>query len=125
MKELKEKLLCAIKSNIECLAYRNDYHIQGYYGFKKINGKYIILGKEPIHVKKTVERTIYPKYFWQKEKIKEVEDWVFIGFKGIIKMQDYEQIDITIEEYNEIIKLHEEKSLEKDLKTLSNLCNNE
>ena len=59
------------------------------------------------------------------EKIKEVEDWVFIGFKGIIKMQDYEQIDITIEEYNEIIKLHEEKSLEKDLRTLSNLCNNE
>ena len=111
-KELREKLLCAIKSNIS--DFERSHTSYSLY----FNSIYLYFET----IEKVNELIISPKYFWQKEKIlhHRVEDYnTFIVEYGSFRTT------LTKEEYEEIIQIRQEKVKEKQLKELEKLCNKE
>ena len=121
-KELREKLLCVLRNNIQdfervynrCYLEIGDAKIYCYTTFTY---------KDVVVKKEVIEK---PKYFWQKPKTKIIEDkkreidyTTFDVSYGEYKTQ------LTKEEYEEIIQIREEKIKEKQLKELEKLCNKE
>ena len=111
-KELREKLLCAIKSNIADFERRwvgNSLYFNSIYLHFEI-------------IEKVNELIVPPKYFWQKEKIlrHRVNDYnTFAVEYGSFRTR------LTKEEYEEIMQIRQEKIKEKQLKELEKLCNKE
>ena len=114
-KELREKLLCAIKNNIQNFVFK--HYERSFYSDYSFNG--ITLSSTTVSKKITVN--IPPKYFWQKAKQKEryIQDYsTFNVAYGEFRTQ------LTKEEYEEIMQIRQEKIKEKQLKELEKLCNN-
>ena len=130
-KELKEKLLCALKKNAHKLRenlHRNRCCKGGYtytshilkIGFEE----FIMLNKVKIFETVTTTKTVPVKtYFWQKNKtedVTETEDNI-IGYKGEITFNN-EIFEIDKEEYDEIFKSKEELLKKEAFKKLEELC---
>lgn len=117
--ELREKLLCVLRNNIQdlkrvynqCYLEIGDVRIHCYATFKY---KDVVIKKEV---------TIKPKYFWQKPKIKIVEDvkWEIDYTTFDVSYGEY-KTQLTKEEYEEIMKICEEKIKEKQLEELTKIC---
>ena len=119
MENLKDKLICALKSNAEDIIYS---YISSHYSFKGIvlRGNY-----ELREVIKLVEREVKGLYFWQKDKIVVDRKISFERHNHNYKINYGSQsVEISKEEYNEIINLRKEKIKERELKELSKLCSN-
>ena len=111
-KELREKLLCAIKNNIA--DFERSHTSYSLY----FNSIYLYFET----IEKVNELIVPPKYFWQKEKIlhHRVKDYnTFIVEYGSFRTT------LTKEEYEEIMQIRQEKIKEKQLKELEKLCNKE
>ena len=110
--ELREKLLCAVKSNIA------DFERKYVGNCLYFNSIYLYFQT----IEKVNELIVPPKYFWQKEKIlhHRVEDYnTFTVEYGSFRTT------LTKEEYEEIIQIRQEKIKEKQLEELEKLCNKE
>lgn len=110
--ELKEKLLCALRNNIEDLKYTFHWNSIGLGSAYKLSNIILYVDSKPF------TRTKERKYFWQRKTETIYKDVYKIDFGS-------ESIEITKEEYEEIINLRQEKIKEKQLKELNKLCNNE
>lgn len=93
--ELKEKILCALKSNIKLL---------------NKNEKYLCR---------------YESYSTKLAIGIPFEDFLSLFFPKYYIEYDGRSIFVTKEEYGEIIKLRKEKVRERQLEELNKLCNNE
>ena len=131
--ELKEKLLCALKSNIEDIKELRERYENGARFFWELfyldkDSIRIKILKRPVYKKEIVEKAynIKRKYFWQKDKVKieSTEEWNLDYIAGEIIFENV-KFDLTKEEYEEIINLRQEKIKEKQLEELDKLCNNE
>ena len=131
--ELRERLICALKSNIEDIKelkerFENDarFFWELFY-LDKADIRIKIL-KRPVYKKEIVEKTytVKRKYFWQKDKIKieSTEERNLDYIAGEIIFENV-KFDLTKEEYEEIINLHQEKIKEKQLEVLNKLCKSE
>jgi hypothetical protein len=120
-KELREKLLCVLRNNIQNLkrVYNQSYLEIGEVRIHLYN---TFVYKDVITKKEVVEE---PLYFWHKPKVKIVE--------GTGVEIDYTTFDVTYgdyttrltkEEYEEIMQIRQEKIKEKQLEELTKLCNN-
>lgn len=74
MEELKEKLLCALKSNIEKIT------VDSYWGIKGIIGIYRLEDIKLVKDFKTIEKIIKGKYFWQNTTKYLTEEFYYIDF---------------------------------------------
>ena len=114
-KELREKLLCVLRNNIQ--DFEMEHINNTFCNYLYFNNIYLYFET----VRKHVEVRIQPKYFWQKEKVyfEEVKDYSTfrVSYKGF-------EIKLTKEEYEEIMQIRQEKIKEKQLKELEKLCNN-
>jgi hypothetical protein len=110
---MKEKLICALKSNLEEIKPCFYWSSKGMCSAFKF--KNIVLFSETLDVGQQVSKG---KYFWQR-KVKPL-------FKSIFQIHYYNtKIDITEEEYDEILFLREKAIKEKQLKELDELCKQE
>ena len=109
--ELREKLLCVLRDNIQ--DFERIVENNSFYTYYKLGNIHLF----PIAVFKNVVKK--PKYFWQKERTESILDYrtLEINFEG-------HTTKLTKEEYEEIMKIREEKIKEKQLEELTKLCNN-
>ena len=122
--ELREKLLCVLRNNIQDF---EDYRHKcssglAYYSITPIIYlHYINVYK---YTKKKREVVIKPKYFWQKEKTGTLE-YTDTEFDYTTAYVDYGEFRITLtkEEYEEIMQIRQEKIKQKQLEELTKLCN--
>ena len=121
--KLKEKLLCAIKSNIQDFT-ENPYGTLSLY---IPNSSPIYLYKSSIYKNEEVEKEVFSKSFfpWKKhnvKKVKVVEEF----FSHYNYDASFGAISFTLskEESQEIIELRKEKLTEKQVQTLDKLCKN-
>ncbi len=121
--EIREKLLCVLKNNIQ------DFRKYGYDSFlisltssDNIWARRISVNKEDSFEKEVIYK---PKYFWQKPKVKmeRFSKYTLDYYTLKISYGDY-TTQLTKEEYKEIMKIREEKIKEKQLEELTKLCNN-
>ncbi len=126
--ELKERLLCALRSQADKIEDRSYAGCGGYYIIKYLEvdvNSSIYLSRINVYEEKLFKKTnvIKSKYFWQKDKIEEVEDidYTIISYKGQIEFGG-EKFEITKEEYDEIIELREQKIKERQIQQLEKLC---
>ena len=122
--ELREKLLCVLKNNIQ------DFKKYGYDSFllslkssDSIWARRISVSKNDSFEKEVIYK---PKYFWQKPKVKmeTFSKYTLDYYTLDISYGDY-KTRLTKEEYEEIMKIREEKIKEKQLEELTKLCNGE
>lgn len=118
-KEIREKLLCVLRNNIQdlkrgCCIEMGDVRIY-------CNTAFVY--KDTTVKEEVIEK---PKYFWQKPKIKIFEhfNWEIDYTTFNVSYGNYET-KLTKEEYNEISKIHKEKVKEKQLEELTKLCEGE
>lgn len=118
MENLKEKLICALKSNAGDISRS---YASPHYSFKGIVLRCPYELKEVI---KLVEREVKGLYFWQKDKVVVDRKISYESHNHKYKI-DYgtQSVEISKEEYDEIINLRKEKIEERELKELSKLCN--
>lgn len=109
--ELKEKLLCALRNNIEDIKPTFHWNSTGVGGGYKLSNIILYIDSKPL------TKTTKGKYFWQTKTERIFEDIFKINF-GL------ESIEITKEEYEEIINLHREKIKERQIEELDKLCKN-
>jgi hypothetical protein len=110
---MKEKLICALKSNLEEIKPKFYYNSKGI--TTALAFKNIVLFSETLEVGQEILRG---KCFWQIE--------IRPLFKDIFQIHYHNtKIDITEEEYNEIVSLREKDIKEKQLKELDELCKQE
>ena len=128
--EIKEKLLCALKSQADKIKDRSYRGCGGYrtITYLKVDeNSSIYLNRIDIYDKKPIKEvyTIKSKYFWQKNKTEEKEfiDYTIISYKGEIEFGG-EKFEITKEEYDEIVDLRKKKIKEIQIKQLDDLCKN-
>ena len=121
--ELREKLLCAIKNNIQDFEYYSQGCYRLYNKSSNILFYNVVVYKDTLVEKEFVEK---PKYFWQKPKTrtKRFTRSVFDYPTADVKYGDY-ATRLTKEEYEEIMQIRQEKIKEKQLKELEKLCNKE
>lgn len=119
--EIREKLLCVLRNNIQDLkgVYNRSYLEIGdvrIYCYTTFVYKDVVIKKEVIEE---------PQYFWHKPKVKIVDGTgVEIDYTTFeVAYGDY-TTRLTKEEYQEIMKIREEKIKEKQLEELTKLCNN-
>ena len=121
MEEIREKLLCVLRNNMDKIRYANrvPYIEAGDFTIK--------LYTKPVYKDTLEEREveIKPKYFWQKPTVEKItkKDFELDYYTWEIYYSDYSTV-LTKEEYEELSKLKEEKSQEKILNNLNKLCNN-
>jgi hypothetical protein len=118
--EIREKLLCVLRNNIQDLkSVDNRSYLE--IGDVRIYCYTTFVYKDVVIKKEVIEE---PQYFWHKPKVK------FVDGTGI--KIDYTTFDVTYgnyttrltkEEYEEIMKIREEKIKEKQLEELTKLCN--
>lgn len=115
--DLKEKLICALKSNAGDIS-RN--YASPHYSFK---GIILRCNYDIREVTTEVERKISKKYFWQSDRVVVEHVSAFQAFDHFYKI-DYgiQSVEITKEEYDEILNLRKEKIEERELKKLDKLC---
>lgn len=118
--EIREKLLCVLRNNIQDLKslYNRSYLEIGdvrIYCYTTFVYKDVVIKKEVIEE---------PQYFWHKPKVKIVDGTgVEIDYTTFeVTYGDY-TTRLTKEEYEEIMKIREEKIKEKQLEELTKLCN--
>ena len=110
-KEIREKLLYVLRNNIQ--DFEKNIDNESWYTYYKLNNLY--LTPHCIHKEVIIE----PKYFWQKKKMKRGVDYhtLCVTFENFYTY-------LTKEEYEEIMKIREEKIKEKQLEELTKLCKN-
>ena len=120
-KEIRDKLLCVLKSNIQDLKrVYNQCYLE--IGDVRIYCHITFTYKDTIIKKEIIEK---PKYFWQKYKTKIVEDKKFeIDYTTFNVSYGEYKTQLTKQEYEEIMQIRQEKIKEKQLKELEKLCNN-
>ena len=104
MDKLKEKMLCALKSKADELCY-NSLNTEV--------GRIYIEKERRYRTEKCKILWVFPS-----------EGLVFDGYDYTISLSS-SKFKITKEEYEEIMKIREEKIKEKQLKELEKLCNKE
>ena len=126
--EIKEKLLCALRSQADKIkdkSYRGcgEYLTITYLEVDTTSS--IALSKINIYDEKLVKKVniIKPKYFWQKDITEETEviEYTVNSYKGQLEFSG-EKFEITKEEYDEIIELRQQKIKERQIKQLDKLC---
>lgn len=127
--ELKEKILCAIKNNIDSFKKERRGGC-GYSEWLQLNGEGLEIRLYKASKYKTQSSTktnIIKSAWWRAERkeIIEVDEEIFDYNYGRIYLNGNYVFDTTKEEYEEIIKLRGEKIREKQLEELNKLCNNE
>lgn len=116
--ELREKLLCVLRNNIQNL--KRMYLEIGEVRIRLYN---TFVYKDVITKKEVVEK---PLYFWHKPKVKIVEGTgVEIDYTTFDVVYGDYTTRLTKEEYEEIMQIRQEKIKEKQLKKLEKLCNKE
>lgn len=110
--ELKDKLLYALKSNIDDIKQSFYWNSSGMCAGYTLENIALYTDCKPITL------TTKGKYFWQTRTETVYKDVYKIDFGA-------EEIEITKEEYEEIINLRQEKNKEKQLETLNKLCKSE
>ena len=122
--EIREKLLCVLRNHIQ------DFKKYGYDSFllslKSIDDiwvRRISVNKDASFEKEVIYK---PKYFWQKPKVKmeRFSKHTLDYYTLEVSYWDY-KTKLTKEEYEELMKIREEKIKEKQLKELEKLCNKE
>ena len=128
--EIKEKLLCALRERADLL--KDDFRrgcvgVDSFLYLEVTRDSCIELKKVNQYDRGEDVKTITEKakYFWQKDKEKEVREvnFIFIGYVGKVSFNN-EEFEITKEEYDEIIEVREQKIKEIQIKQLDNLCKN-
>jgi hypothetical protein len=109
--ELKEKLLCALRNNIEDIKPVFHWNSVGLGDGYKLGDIVLYVDSKPF------TRTKERMYFWQSKTETIYKDIYRIDY-GL------EKVEITKEEYEEIINLRQEKIKEKQLEELDKLCKN-
>lgn len=118
--ELREKLLCVLRNNIQDLKkVYNQCYLE--IGDVRIYCNTTFAYKDVVIKKEIIEK---PKYFWQKPKTKIVEDekWEIDYTTFKVRYGEYET-QLTKEEYEEIMQIRQEKIKQKQLEELTKLCN--
>ena len=118
--EIREKLLCVLRNNIQDLkSVYNRSYLE--IGDVKIYCYMTFAYKDVVTKKEVIEE---PQYFWHKPKVKIVEGTgVEIDYTTFeVTYGDY-TTRLTKEEYEEIMKIRKEKIKEKQLEELTKLCN--
>jgi len=119
MEEIREKLLCVLRNNMDKVryAYQVLYIEAGDFTIKLYN--------KPVYKQITIEKDveIKPKYFWQKPTVKKItkRDFELNYYTWEVRYSDY-STTLTKDEYQELLKLKEEKTQEKLLNNLEKLC---
>lgn len=127
--ELREKLICVIKSNIGDIKELSTPYWSGgrkynNFLFLEIGDTRIKIFHKPSYKKESItkECNVMGNWFWQKRTEIKVEDiTVFDCNIGELVFEDV-KFDLTKEEYNEIINFRKEKIKEKQLEQLTKLC---
>lgn len=124
-KELREKLLCILRNNIQNFEYYRNKCVNGLVYYNITPMIYLYYNSVYKHTEREREVTIKPKYFWQKEKTKVVK-FTNSEFDYTTAYVDYGEfgIALTKEEYEEIMQIRQEKIKQKQLEELTKLCNN-
>lgn len=119
--QIKEKLLCVLKTNAGDLKKLYCNNILSY----KDNSIKIDLYNLGVYEDYKEERsTVVPaKYFWQKDKTENTTVWSKRFSHNVARIEfGGKKFIIEKEEYDEIIKLREEKIKERQLEKLEKLC---
>ena len=114
MEDIKEKLLCALRSNIKGLSYDSMSH--PFYLKTKSGSIYI---KYKNYYKEII--TYYKKHWWSLKKSKDISRTV--DYRTLEIIYGTIKIELSREESEELLKFREEKILENQLLELDKLCN--
>jgi len=125
MEITKEKLICALKSNLAQI--NKEYYYGSSYSAElrlKAGDSYIRVYSERKLKRETIETevNVKPKYFWQKTEKKVIEKGtlVYDGYKYFISYG--KQFEITEEEYNDLLDSYRDYQKQKDYNTIDELC---
>lgn len=121
-KEIREKLLCVLKNNIQDFKTHNSFLLT-LKSSDNIWARRISVNKDASFEKEVIYK---PKYFWQKPKVKmeTFSKYTLDYYTLDISYGDY-TTRLTKEEYEELMKIREEKIKEKQLEELTKLCDGE
>lgn len=127
--ELKEKIICALKSNIDSLKKERRGGC-GYSEWLQLNSGELeirLYKASKYKIETFPESRIIKDRWWKCKMVEavEVDKEVFDYNYGRIHLNGKYIFDTTREEYEEIIKLRVEKIKERQLEELNKLCNNE
>lgn len=117
--EIREKLLCVLRNNIQDLkSVFNRSYLE--IGDVRIYCHTTFVYKDVVTKKEVIEE---PQYFWHKPKVKIIDGrGVEIDYTTFdVTYRDY-TTRLTKEEYEEIMKIREEKIKEKQLEELTKIC---
>ena len=102
--EIKEKVLCALRKNADKISAKKYLYQNGFHIWMSIK-----------HLYKETRHGFFVFSYITKE---------YDGYAVEVSVNDSLFFDITSEEYEEIMKIREEKNREKLIKELDRLCKN-